>query len=142
MLEHKVIVYISKNALSHFRDNEMFNEDLEFAMGGRLYKIVEEDCDEDVAIIVDNIGFRHEAEKVDWSLINVVTKYEEVYQQKVEFANILEQFEASLLQLKEYSNNEYVNVQGYGEYNIANKLLEIRQKRYIDFGFGFGLKRA
>ena len=132
MLEHKVTVYMSKNALSHFRDNEMFNDDLEFAMGGCLYKIIEDDCVDTVAIVVDNISFLYEAEDVDRDLINTVAKYEDDYRQKVEFANILEQFEASLLQLKEYSNNEYVNVQGYGVYNIENKLVEIRQKRYID----------
>ena len=63
---------------------------------------------------------------INIKLIQAVSRYEDMYNDKQQLLMILEQFEASLLQIREYSSNDWVYVQGHNEFNITTKMMEIK----------------
>lgn len=134
MIEHKVTVWMNKNAYFFYIKNESFINEIDEACGDIDWEIDDyvsvsdnEDGDDyTIAIIVDSIDYPETASDINIKLIQAVSRYEDMYNDKRQLLMILEQFEASLLQIREYSSNDWVHVQGHNEYNITTKMMEIK----------------
>ena len=126
MIEHKVTVWMNKNAYSFYIKNESFINEIDEACGDINWEMDEDEDDYTIAIIVDSIDYAETASDINIKLIQAVSRYEDMYNDKRQLLMILEQFEASLLQIREYSSNDWVHVQGHNEYNITTKMMEIK----------------
>ena len=126
MIEHKVTVFMNKNAYSFYIKNESFINEIDEACGDIDWEIDEDEDDYTIAIIVDSIDYAETASDINIKLIQAVSRYEDMYNDKRQLLMILEQFEASLLQIREYSSNDWVHVQGHNEFNITTKMMEIK----------------
>ena len=126
MIEHKVTVWMNKNAYSFYIKNESFINEIDEACGDINWEMDEDEDDYTIAIIVDSIDYAETASDINIKLIQAVSRYEDMYNDKRQLLMILEQFEASLLQIREYSSNDWVHVQGHNEFNITTKMMEIK----------------